>query len=302
MRLAAVDVGSNTVHSLVADVLDDGTLRDVSHYVEMPELGAAVARSGNIGPGKSRIAIAALGRVVERARGDGFERLVAGATAAVRKAADRKEFLERASRAIGVPVHLIAEPLEAELSFRGAAMRHAAPAEWLLADLGGASVELVVGRAREMRGLAVLELGSGTFADRYLSDPPIDGERARLREAALDAMRAAPECEAERLVVTGGTASNLPLVLSRRNPPTVLDQAALLTAERRLDLEPAAAAARRYGVSKERVRALRGGVEILLLLADRYGVDSLHVSHEGLRHGMLLAYLERGEAWFRSAR
>jgi exopolyphosphatase/pppGpp-phosphohydrolase len=143
-------------------------------------------------------------------------------------------------------------------------------------------------------------VGSGTFAARYLSDPPKDGERARLREAALAAMRAAPEAEAERLVVTGGTASNLPIVLSRKAPPVVLDQAALLAAEQRLDGEPAGAAARRYGLSKERIKALRAGVEILLLLVDWYGLHHLHVSHEGLRHGMLLAYLERGEDWWRS--
>jgi hypothetical protein len=48
-----------------------------------------------------------------------------------------------------------------------------------------------------------------------------------------------------------------------------------------------------------RVKALRGGVEELLLFLDWYGLAVLHVSHEGLRHGMLLAYLERGGDWWR---
>ena len=148
-----------------------------------------------------------------------------------------------------------------------------------------------------MKAWASLELGSGVFADRYLSDPPRDGERARLREAALALIRRSPECEPERLVVTGGTASNLTLVVSRKTPPQVLDQAALLTAEGRLDAEPAARAARDFGLPTPRIKALRAGVEILLLLMDWYGVHHLHVSHEGLRHGMLLAYLEKGQAW-----
>jgi len=48
-----------------------------------------------------------------------------------------------------------------------------------------------------------------------------------------------------------------------------------------------------------RVKAMRGGVEALLLLLDWYGLAVLHISHQGLRHGMLLAYLERGNDWWR---
>src|SRR5437868_4618352 len=116
MRLAAVDIGSNTVHSLVADVLEDGKLRDVAHYVEMPELGAAVARAGELGPQKRREALNALKSVVRRAAEHHYEHLVAGATAAVRNARDGAQLLAEASQAIGVPVHLISDELEADLS------------------------------------------------------------------------------------------------------------------------------------------------------------------------------------------
>ncbi|HEV3406517.1 MAG TPA: hypothetical protein VG364_07935, partial [Candidatus Dormibacteraeota bacterium] len=62
MRLAALDIGSNTVHILVADVVR-GKLVDVAHYVEMPELGAQVAKRGAIGS-KARVALRALRKVV----------------------------------------------------------------------------------------------------------------------------------------------------------------------------------------------------------------------------------------------
>jgi exopolyphosphatase/pppGpp-phosphohydrolase len=100
--------------------------------------------------------------------------------------------------------------------------------------------------------------------------------------------------------VTGGTASNLPLVLSRASPPPLLTTQALLAAETRLDSGPAAELAQRTGLEASRVRALRGGVEILLLLLDYYGLHAAHVSHEGLRHGMLLAWLEKGDDWWRA--
>jgi exopolyphosphatase/guanosine-5'-triphosphate,3'-diphosphate pyrophosphatase len=296
MRLAAVDMGSNTVHALVADVVR-GRLVDVAHYVEMPELGPQVARTGAIGP-RSKTAIRALRSVVAKARTHNYEVLIAGATEAVRQASDRTSFARDAGTAIGTPLRIIGAHREAELSFLGVASNHAGRREWLMVDLGGASTEIVVGDARKMVRSATLPVGSGVLASAHLSDPPKPEERARLRRAALRELAHAPEADVERLVATGGTASNLPQVLAKRNPPTVLTTADLLTCESRLDAGKAADVAVKVGLPANRVKAMRAGVEALLLLLDWYGLAVLHVSHQGLRHGMLLAYLERGEDWW----
>ena len=297
MRLAAVDIGSNTVHSLVADVVR-GRLEDVAHYVEMPELGPQVARTGAIGT-RSKPAIRALRAVVAKARTHGFEHLVAAATEAVRQASDREAFVQEATAAIGVPVHIISGSREAELSFRGVASRHATRREWAMVDLGGASTEVVIGRGQEMVRSATLPIGSGVLASTYFSDPPKPEERARLRKAALRELAHAPDGEVERLVATGGTATNLPQVLSKRNPPSVLTTADLLTCESRLDAGKAAEVARAVELPSNRVKAMRAGIEELLLFLDWYGLALLQISHQGLRHGMLLAYLEKGNEWYR---
>lgn len=297
MRLAAVDIGSNTVHILIADAVDSA-LVDVAHYVEMPELGQVVANQGMVGAHAKR-AIEALERVIERAKVHGYEHLVAGATAAVRNAADGQEFAAEAAAAIGVPVHVLSERREAELTFAGAASRHAGRREWLLADLGGGSTELVIGRELEIVRWASLRLGSGVLSARFLGDPPTPDQRAKVRQEALRMLRAAPDGDVERVVVTGGTASNLPYVLARSNPPGVLTAADLLRCEERLDRGSADDLAAETGLEPARIRALRAGVEVLLVLLDWYGQSNLQVSHEGLRHGMLLAYLSRGDGWAR---
>ena len=297
MRLAALDIGSNTVHILVADVVR-GRLEDVAHYVEMPELGPQVARSGVIGS-RARTALRAVRKVVDQAKAEGYEHLIACATQAVRQASDGAAFVRQASALIGEPVRIISARREAALSFLGAASRHAVRREWALVDLGGASTEVVIARDRKMLRSAALPIGSGVLAATYLSDPPRPEERARLRKAALRELPEAPDGDVERLVATGGTASNLPVVLSRRNPPSVLTTADLLACEARLDRRPAREVAAQVGLPASRVKAMRGGVEALLLLLDWYGLALLQVSHEGLRHGMLLAYLERGGDWWR---
>ncbi len=297
MRLAAVDIGSNTVHVLVADVVRN-KLEDVAHYVEMPELGARVARTGAIGT-RGRIAIRALRSVVARARKHGYDLLIAAATQAVRQASDGEAFARQAGEAIGVPVHIISAHREAELSFLGVASRHAARKEWAMVDLGGASTEVVVARGRDMLRSSALPIGSGVLASTYLSDPPRPEERARMRKAALRELARAPDGDVERLVATGGTASNLPFVLARRNPPAVLTTADLLACEGRLDAGRAARVAAKVALPPNRVKAMRAGVEVLLLFLDWYGLAVLQISHEGLRHGMLLSYLAHGEDWWR---
>src|SRR5437773_137278 len=196
MRLAALDIGSNTIHVLVADVVR-GKLEDVAHYVEMPELGAQVARTGAIGTHGAG-ALRALRRVIAEARKHGYDELIACATEAVRQASDGRNFARQAAEVIGAPVRVISGAREAQLSFLGAASRHASRGEWVLVDLGGAATVAV-----------------------------------------------------------------------------------------------------EIGLPANRVKAMRAGVEALLLVLDWYGLTVLHVSHEGLRHGMQLAYLEHGRDWWR---
>ena len=296
MRLAAVDIGSNTVHSLVADVVK-GQLEEVAHYVEMPELGVQVARTGSIGA-RAKPAIRALRAVVARARTHGFDVLLACATQAVRQADDGADFARAAGEAIGTTVHVISAQREAELSFLGVASRHAVRREWAMVDLGGGSTEVVIARGREMQRSVSLPIGS-VLASTYFSDPPKPEERARMRKAALRELTHAPDGEVERLVATGGTASNLPFVLTHRNPPPVLTTADLLTCEARLDRARAVQVAKTVGLPANRVKAMRAGIEALLLCLDWYGLAVLQISHEGVRQGMLLAYLERGNDWWR---
>ena len=296
-RLAAVDIGSNTAHVLIADA-EHGKLTEVARYSEMIELGPVVAATGRVGYAKRQKTLRALRRIMRLAQQHDYRQLVAGATEAVRRAADGERLLADASAQLGVEMKLISPRREAQLSFLGVASAHAGKREWLMADLGGGSTEIVAADGLRISGLASLPLGSGSFASRFLSDPPKPGERQRLRAAALPVLQEAPESDAERLVVTGGTATSLPLLVSRESPPMLLTGQALLLAEERLDGAPAAEVAALYGLAEARVRAMRGGVEILLLLLDYYGLHSLHVSHEGLRHGMLLAWLEKRERWW----
>ena len=79
----------------------------------------------------------------------------------------------------------------------------------------------------------------------------------------------------------------------------MLTTADLLTCEARLDRRRASEVAGAIGLPTNRVKAMRAGIEVLLLFLDWYGLAVLQISREGLRHGMILAYLELGNDWWR---
>src|SRR5207249_11221070 len=136
--------------------------------------------------------------VLAEARADGYDELIACATQAVRQARDGPAFARQASAVLGVPVRIVSARREAQLSFLGAASRHAGRREWALVDLGGASTEVVIARGGTMLRSAVLAIGSGVLAATYLSDPPRPEERARLRKAALRELTRAPDGDVAR--------------------------------------------------------------------------------------------------------
>ncbi|MGH7903053.1 MAG: hypothetical protein ACREPA_02855 [Candidatus Dormibacteraceae bacterium] len=297
MRLAAVDVGSNTVQAVVADVSTRG-LREVARHVEMPGLGARVERTGSIGDEKMREALTALTSVLDRARQDGAEDLAIGATAAVRRASDGEAFCAGAGLRAGKPVHLLSEEVEARLAFLGVASRHASAGRWLMADVGGASTELVMAEGETVLDWLSLGLGSGVLADRLLSDPPHAGERRAVRGEAIRLLAARPLAGAERLVATGGTVLHLPAVIGTELEAG-LGAADLARAARRLDATASAELGEQLRLPAARVRALRAGVEILSTLLDRAALERAELSREGLPHGMILALHRHGEDWHR---
>ena len=298
-RLAALDVGSNTVHLLVADADAGGWLTDVAHDLTMPRIGKAVGATGEVGDTKLAEVTADVARFAGRARELGAETLLLGATEAVRRARDADRVLAAVGAAAGVPCVLIAPSAEARLSFRGATSRPDAPAGTaLVTDIGGASTECVLGEDGRIGALASVPVGSGVATDRWLaSDPPTGDERLACAAGVRALLEQAPEGAAASGIAVGGTATTLPLVLDRPEGDGVLDTVDIDELRRRLGEIDSTALAARHGVDPARARVLPGGLEVLAAVLERYGLDRVTVSHRGLRHGMILAHLERGEAW-----
>src|SRR5260370_25237803 len=188
MRLAAIDVGSNSVHMVVADLGRDGHLEVVDRVKEMVRLGRRTFTTGRLSEESMDLAVRALKNFERLAHVRRVGRMRAGATSAVREARNRARFIRRLQRETGIRVEVISGAEEARLIFEAA--RHALGLEggpYLLIDIGGGSVELVLVKDARPLWMRSTKLGAARLTERFFeSDPPTATERRKL-EKHLDA-------------------------------------------------------------------------------------------------------------------
>jgi len=285
LRVACIDIGSNTTRLLVADV-DDGRLEVVSQEKAFIALGRELGTDGRIGQAK----LAELMQVVEAQVGAaqrlGATEVRAVATAAVRRAANGRRLVRDVAERTGTEIEILSAGEEARLAFVGAVGMLDEPPMGLVAvlDIGGGSSELVIGEPGwPPVWWESVPLGSSTITERWLhSDPPHPSElSAALQRVRMAVAGLSPPRPVQALAV-GGSATSLGRVAGR-----LLDGPAFARALYLLGTEPAATLGHRLGVDPRRVRLLPGALLLLEALTARLGV-SLAVGRGGIREGLLL--------------
>ncbi len=304
--LAAIDIGSNTIHIVVARCKPDD-LDIVEDQVELVRIGESVTATGAISPEKRDAAIAVLHRYRALAEQHSAEQIFTVATEAIRQASNSDEFLEEIKRETGLEVLLISGSAEATLSFYGATYEESrqagAPARIAVMDLGGGSTELVTARNMHITWRTSLPIGSGWLHDRYLpGDPPTPDDLSVARtflRTYLQGIRIKPQ--PPKLIVTGGSANSLLLVARQAfrldlssNRLTYDD---LLRCEGLMSAFPAEEISLRYRQPIGRARILPAGALIMREVMSRLNLHEISISPHGIREGVLLAYARYGEGW-----
>lgn len=292
---ASVDLGSNSVHLLVA-AIEGHELRPLVDESVFLGLGAAVAERGFLGRTARTELASVLVRYAEIARDHGASEVTFIGTEPLRRAADAPTIVHEAGTAARAPMHVVSHEEEAYLTIVGVTEGVPVTRETLVVDIGGGSSEFCIVDATHRPRAAGLRLGSARLTDQFVAnDPPLASEVEAMRLAALDLVRAAPAAAPAEIVAVGGTASNLLKVLP--GVDVTLRREDLHEAIEVLQSEPAAVAAQRHSINPIRARILPAGAVILDSILERYGVDEVRVSDAGVREGTILAVAHAGPAW-----
>ena len=304
--LAAIDIGSNTIHIVVAHCRPD-TLDIIEDQVELVRIGESVTATGAISTEKRDAALAVLRQYRTLAEQHSSRKIFTVATEAIRKASNSHEFLEDIKRETGLEVRLISGNAEATLTFYGATYEESkqagTPARVAVMDLGGGSTELVTARNMHITWRTSLPIGSGWLHDRYLlENPPTPDDLAvahTFLRTYLQGIRIKPQ--PPMFIVTGGSANSL-LLLARQafrlDPSSKhLTYDDLMRCEGLMSALPAEEISQRYQQPIGRARILPAGALIIREVMSRLNLDEISVSPHGIREGVLLAYARYGESW-----
>jgi exopolyphosphatase/guanosine-5'-triphosphate,3'-diphosphate pyrophosphatase len=299
-RLAAVDVGTNSVLLLVAERGADGVVHPVREEADITRLGRGVDRTGVLSPEGMEATLEVLARFAGMARTDGARALVVTATSAARDARNGAEFLARAHERTGATVEILSGDEEARLSYLAVAQDFAAEAgeAGLLAiDVGGGSTEFVHGRGRQLLFRKSLDIGSVRLTERCVrSDPPGAADQEAIRDAVRTALVALPAFPREiRVVGVAGTVTSLFAIAHAIEPYDasrvhggwlpVEDVARVRT---RLCALPVAERRVLPGMQPKRADVLPAGALLFETALAHLGVGGARVSDRGLRWGVLL--------------
>ena len=295
---AAIDIGSTSVHLLVAAVGDHLVEPLVDESVFLG-LGDRVATDGYLGAAARESLVEVLAAYVETARHLGAADVTLIGTEPLRRAEDGPAIVQAVEARTGVALHVLDHDEEGMLTLLGVTMGRALHSELLVLDIGGGSTEFVFGGESGPVRVAGLRLGAAALTrDLVRADPPTLAETGAMRAEAHRLVADAPEAAPTDVVAVGGTASNLLRLLL---PGTALDR--MLTRRRitvalaMLAVEGSADAATRHLIRPERARILPAGAIIVDTILEHYGLDRLHVSEGGMREGAVLAAAKAGPGW-----
>ena len=302
--LAALDVGSNTVLMLVAE-LSGGKIRPLAELMKITRLGRGVDRTGMLDPGAATLTLDTIAEFVEKARALGADKILTAATAALRDARNGPELIQQVRHRTGVDLEIISGQTEAQLNFLAAVHGLGIdPAQaMLIVDIGGGSTELIRCEGAAPSAMASLQIGSVRLTERFVRhDPPTAEERTQIYEIVRDKIAALEwkNFRPAHLVGVAGTVTTVAAVSMELNTSDhsgvhghqlTNDQVSetarrffSLTVEQRRQLP---------GMVEGRADVICAGAAILDCITQFFGADTVTVSNQGVRWGLVYRELER---------
>jgi exopolyphosphatase/guanosine-5'-triphosphate,3'-diphosphate pyrophosphatase len=302
-RLAAIDVGTNSIRLVVAEALRDGNYRILTEEKDTARLGKDLATSGQLNPVAVERSLEALRRMKQIAAGYQVRELRVIGTCALREAADGDEFCRRAKQEIGLDIEVIGAEQEAHLAFSSVARAFNLEGKNVaIADIGGGSTEVILASGRAIEDVYTTPLGAVRMTDMYAN-----GQDTGDIQNLLDGIDRELRRQTKRLIFwphlligSGGTFTTLAEMIMAAKGQTGLplrgyevthaEVGHLLDKLRKL---PAKARRNVPGLSPDRADIILAGVAIVDSLMRRLKVNRLQVHDRGVRDGLLLSMLDQ---------
>lgn len=306
-RYAAIDIGSNSIRMLAAEVVGGSPLKTLASSRQVTRLGEGVFRTGRIPQSALDLCCNVLAQMAAEYRAAGVIGVRAVGTSALRDAGNQEEFLKRASEALQAPVEVISGQEEARLIHLGVQSRWPHPTQRvLMVDIGGGSAELILSEHGRMAQAFSKPLGALRLKEVFLkSDPPDPRELHRMeeyiQERIVDAVKRFGNAAYDRAIATSATAAAVICAVNRvpRAKRETADRLRATMSQVKAfyrDVSTRNLESRRKipGIGPKRAEIIVPGVAMLLQVLREFRLPKLCYSSAGLRDGIIADLAARG--------
>lgn len=313
-KFGAIDVGTNSIHLVMVEISSEGDFRILGRDKEMVQLGKGGFVRHILTPQAMDAGVASLTRFTKMARLKGIHRLRAVATSAVREAKNGGDFVAHVRRDLGLELRVLSSDEEARMIYL--AVRHAVnlgERDSLIVDIGGGSIEIIIGNAFRSEILFSAKLGALRLAELYLhSDPPTLDEIKTLRRHVLRLIEPlaarAGRREFARCICTSGNFQNIATTCAYRHGAADVSGAGQLGVDRAemKDLGSLLSRMTREqrlkvpGVEAKRADTIIPAITALLAIARVFDISRFEYCDMALREGLIIDHIAGRRAHFRA--
>lgn len=304
-RLAAIDIGTNSIRCIVVECNKDGSFRILDDEKDTVRLGEGIAETGEISAAAVARAEAALTRMHKLVTGIKVKAIDAVATSAMRKSANGPRLVKRFSELLGSEIRVISGDEEAALAAQSALRNFDTHGKRFgVIDVGGGSVELITAQGVHVEEFYSFELGAVVMTEQFFRvDPARDSDYRRFQKHVREIIK--KQLDGDKLVLptligSGGTINAIAQMALqlRRNPVESVHGLEVLRSEvvhllamlQRRDIKGRREVA---GLSPDRADIIVAGVGLVDTMMELFNANTLLVNAHGVREGMILEAIKR---------
>ena len=297
-RLGVIDLGSNTARLVIAELFTDGHYMVVDEMKESVRLGQDMDRDGFLKPQRVAETIRTLKMFKRLCDANGVDRIIAVATAAVRRAKNQRSFLDEIQATCNIKLRVLSEEEEAVLVYRGVINTMDIP-KGIILEIGGGSTKIIYYNRRNLLNYVSLPFGAVTLTDLFASDCTPEEASVQIETFFTEQLKKVEwlkEIDPEtQMIGVGGSFRNLfkisklvkkyPLENVHNYRMTLEDFSGIYDMVRVLDVDKRK---KIKGLSPDRADIMPAAMAIVKSFVSHVGIDNFAIGANGLREGILL--------------
>lgn len=305
-KLAVIDIGTNSIHMVLAEIELDGSYKILDRFKDMTRLGDGTFQQKQLPEESMSRGLDVLSNLTTLARNKGFSKIVMTATSAVREAKNGGQFIEAVAQQTQVQMRVLTGQEEARLIYLG--IRHSmelTKTPSLMVDVGGGSVEVIAGTRDRLLGAQSLKLGAIRLKDKFLTTAPPSKTKLRELYKTIDhelreALKKLQLKTVDRVIGSSGMAANLAEIIYLHRTGSDIPQlnmsrmslTEIRLVEARLATSTVAKRMDIPGLDPRRVDTLLAATAVIRILLELTDHKEITISDKAIREGLIYDFIQ----------